>query len=63
MSKVYSPYTSRELWINPEYERKYGIEGARAFVLQLDRQGAEMCGKLGDAVADIGIISQIEMAN
>jgi hypothetical protein len=60
MSKVYSPYTDRELWINPEYERMYGVDDARTFVLQRDKQGAQMCGKIGDMVSDIGMIAEIE---
>jgi hypothetical protein len=58
--KVYSPYTDRMLWVNPETIRKMGEEEAKKFTVR--REGAMLRGlcKVCECVADTLMLDKIE---
>ena len=58
--QVYSPYSSRWLWVNPEHTLRLGFYAAAEHVAEKDRRMVSGLGRLCDAVADHILLADIE---
>jgi len=58
--KVYSPYTDRFLWVNPETIRKMGEEEAKKYTVRREGQMLRGLAKICECVADTHMIDEIE---